>query len=148
DLLALRGQADTNRAAIDARALMVEEAELDQLLQVIGYVGTEIIAARAQLTRGQFLVADIVEQQRLHRVDVGAAAAIELVLDDVEETAMQPLNQRQCLQIKRLHRTLAAGAFGAFSRSCDGFHHDTSPVVVFIDLFDETLVSPDSRNLK
>src|SRR5258708_38511800 len=71
DLLALLGQADTDRAAINARALMIEEAELDQLLQVVGDVGAEIVTARAQLARGQLLVADIVEQKRLHRVDVG-----------------------------------------------------------------------------
>src|ERR1700741_885032 len=33
DLLALRGQADAYRAAIDARALMIEEAEFGERLQ-------------------------------------------------------------------------------------------------------------------
>src|SRR5579863_2285732 len=33
DFLALRGQTNADRAAIDARALMVEEAEFDELLQ-------------------------------------------------------------------------------------------------------------------
>ena len=84
DFLALRGEADADRAAIDARALMIEEAEFDQLLEVVGDVGAEVVTARAQFARGQFLVADVVEQQRLHRVDVGAAAAIEFVLDDVD----------------------------------------------------------------
>src|ERR1700688_3455084 len=65
DFLALRGQADAHRAAIDARTLMIEEAEFDQLLQIVGDVGAEVIAARTQLARGQFLVADIIEQQRL-----------------------------------------------------------------------------------
>ena len=36
DFLALRGEADADRTAIDARALMIEEAEFDQLLQIIG----------------------------------------------------------------------------------------------------------------
>jgi len=31
DFLALRGEADAHRAAIDARALMIEEAEFNQL---------------------------------------------------------------------------------------------------------------------
>src|SRR5437899_9770027 len=75
DFLALRGQANTDRAAIDARALMIEEAEFDQLLQIVGDVGAEIITARAQLAGGQLLVADVIEQQRLNRIDVGAAAA-------------------------------------------------------------------------
>ena len=84
---------------------MIEEAELDELLQIVGDVGAEVVAARAQFARGQFLVADIVEQQRLHRIDVGAAAAIEFILDDVEQAAMQPLHQSQCFEIERLHRT-------------------------------------------
>src|SRR5216684_3719024 len=41
DFLALRGQTNTNRTAIDARTLMVEEAEFDQLLQIVGDVGAE-----------------------------------------------------------------------------------------------------------
>src|SRR6202521_1557653 len=48
DFLALRGEADTDRAAIDARALMIEESEFDQLLQIVGDIGAEIITARAQ----------------------------------------------------------------------------------------------------
>src|SRR5665213_56738 len=94
-LTALVGQLDANRTAIDARALMIEKRHLDQLLQIVGDVGAEIVAARAQFTRGQLLVANIVEQQRLHRIDVGAAAAVEFVLDDVEQPAVQPLNQGQ-----------------------------------------------------
>src|ERR1700688_1518325 len=58
DFLALRGQADADRAAIDAAALMIEEAEVDELLEVIGDVGAEVITARAQFACGQFLVAD------------------------------------------------------------------------------------------
>src|SRR5437868_8646855 len=80
DFLALRGQTDADRAAINARALMIEEAELDELLQVVGDVGAEVVAARAQLACGQLLVADVIEQQSLHRVDVGATAAVEFVL--------------------------------------------------------------------
>src|SRR5436189_4085876 len=84
DFPALRGQADADRAAISARTPVIEEAELDELLQVVGDVGAEIVAARAQLARGQLLVANVVEQERLHRVDVGAAVTIEFVLYDVE----------------------------------------------------------------
>src|ERR1700755_598155 len=52
DLLALRGQANADRTTIDARALMVEEAELDELLQIVGDVGAEIVTARAQFACG------------------------------------------------------------------------------------------------
>jgi len=123
-------------------------AGIDQLLEIVRHVGAEIVAARAQLARGQLLVADVIEQKRLHRIDVGAAAAIEFILDDVEQPAMQPLHQSQRFEIERLHRSLARSAFGGFHRRCNGFHHDTSPVVVFIDLFDETCVPPDSHNLR
>ncbi len=111
---------------------MVEVAEFDQLLQIVGDVGAEIVAAGAQLAGGQFLVADVVEQQRLHRIDVGAAAAIELVLDDVEQSAMQPLDQGEGLEIERLDRRLSGGyRRGGFRRRGDCFDHDTSPVVFF-----------------
>jgi hypothetical protein len=43
---------------------------------------------------------------------------------------------------------LAGRAISGFHRRCNGFDHDTSPVVVFIDLFDETCVPPDSFNLR
>src|ERR1700726_2569603 len=148
DLLALRGQADAHRATIDARALMIEEAELDELLQIVGDVGAEVIAARAQFARGQLLVANIIEQQSLHRIDIGAAAPIEFILDDIEQAAMQPLHQGQRFQIERLYRRLAGRAVSGFHRRRNGFHHDTSPVVVFNDLFDETFVPPDSLNLR
>src|SRR6187402_500167 len=81
DFLALRGEADAYRAAVDARALVIE--------------GAELVATGAQLAGGQFLVADVVQQQRLNRIDIGAAAAVELVLDDIEQTAMQALHQGQ-----------------------------------------------------
>src|SRR5205085_125228 len=64
DFLALRGQTDADRATINARTLMIEEAELDELLQIVGDVGAEVIAARTQLARGELLVADVVEQER------------------------------------------------------------------------------------
>src|SRR6185437_1153674 len=130
DFLALRGQANANRTAIDARTLVVEEAEFDQLLQIVGDVGAEIIAAGAQLAGGQFLVADVIEQERLHRIDVGAAATIEFILDDIEQPAMQPLHQRQRFKIERLNRSLPRSALDGVHRRCNGFHHDTSPVVV------------------
>ena len=61
-LAALFGELDAHRAAVDARALVIEETHLDQLLEIVGDVGAEIVAARAQLAGGQLLVADIVQQ--------------------------------------------------------------------------------------
>src|ERR1700733_13968205 len=97
DLLAPFGQADPNRAPVDPRTGMMEKSHLDQLLDVIGNIRAEIIAARAQFARGQFLVADIVQEQRLHRVDVGTAATVELILDDVQQPAMKPFDHGQSL---------------------------------------------------
>jgi hypothetical protein len=49
---------------------------------------------RAQFACRQLLAADIVKQQGLYGVDVAAAAAVEFVLDDVEQAAVQPLDER------------------------------------------------------
>jgi len=54
---------------------MIEETHLDELLEIVRDVRAEIVAARAQLARGQLLVADVEQQQRLDGVDVGAALA-------------------------------------------------------------------------
>src|SRR5580704_12668417 len=97
DLFAPLGQADPNRAAVDARAGMMEEADLDQLLDVIGNIRAEIIAACAQFAGGQFLVADIIQEQCLYRVDVGSPAAVELILDNVQQSTMKPFDHRQSL---------------------------------------------------
>ena len=70
DRLALRRQADADRTAVDARALVVDEAEVDQLLQIVGDVRAEIVAARAQFAGGQLRIADVEQQQRLDGVDV------------------------------------------------------------------------------
>ena len=108
---------------------MIEEAHLDELLQIVGDVGAEVVAARAQLARGQLLVADVVEQQRLHRIDVGAAAAVELVLDDVEQAPMQPLDQRQGIEIERPDVVELRLTLGGLDRLDNGLHHDAFPCI-------------------
>src|SRR3569623_2077476 len=60
DFLALLGQADANRTAINARTLMIEEAHLDELLEIVRDVRAEIVTTRTQFTGGQFLVADVI----------------------------------------------------------------------------------------
>jgi hypothetical protein len=77
-----------------------------------GGVGTEIVTAGAQLAGGQHLVADIVQELRLHRVDVCAPAAVEFVVDDIEQTPMQALDQDQRFQIMRPDMVEARLAFG------------------------------------
>src|ERR1700694_714739 len=116
DLAALLRELDAHRTAIDARALGSGDAHLDELLEIVGPVGAEIIAARAQFARGKLLVADVEQQQRLHRINVGATAAVELVLDDVEQPPMQSLDQGQGLEIERLNLFEARLTIGALRR--------------------------------
>ena len=100
DLGAMFGQADADGAAVDPRALVIDIAEIDQLLEIVGDVGTEIVAAAAQLACGQFGIADVEQQQGLDGIDVGAVGAVELVLDDIEKTAVEPLDQLKRFQIE------------------------------------------------
>src|SRR6516162_2153262 len=126
-LAPLVGELDAHRAAVDPRALMIEVSHLHQLLEVVGHVGAEIIAPRAQLAGGEILLADIVQEQRLHRIDIGAALAVELVLDDVEEATMQPLDQSQSFEIVRTDVVEAPLAIDRLHRFGNGFQHDTFP---------------------
>src|SRR5262245_65206098 len=96
-LAPLVGQLDANRATVNARTLVIEERHFDKLLEIVGNVRAEIVAARAKLAGGQLLVSNVIEQQSLHRVDIGAAAPIEFILDDVEQSAMQPFDECQRL---------------------------------------------------
>src|SRR5262249_26284571 len=98
---ALIRQADMDRTAIDIGAFVANKTGLDQLLQIVGDVRAEIMAARAQLAGGQFLVADVEEKQRLDAVDFALAAAIKLVLDYIQKLAVQTLHQTQTLEITR-----------------------------------------------
>jgi hypothetical protein len=59
-------------------------AHLDKLLEIVGDVRAEIVAAGPQFARGQLRVADVEQKQRLNAVYVRTTGAIEFVLDDVE----------------------------------------------------------------
>src|SRR5690349_19982684 len=65
------------------------------------------MAARAELARGQLLVADVEEQQRLHTVDLMLVAAIQLVLDHVQQLTMQTFNQIESFEIVLAERLRA-----------------------------------------
>src|SRR5580704_5021949 len=142
NVAALVGELDAHRAAVDPRALVIEKAHLDKLLEIVGDVGAEIVAARAQLARGQLLVADIVQQKRLDRIDIGAPLAVELVLDDVEQTPVQALDQSQRLKIVRPDVVETRLTIGGLDRLSDGFHVDAFPKVL---LFSST--GPVSRRI-
>ena len=74
-------------------AFVMDVTALDQLLEIVRDVRAQIVAARAQLARRQFLIAHIEQQQRLHAVDLALVTAVELVLDDVEQLPVQPLDR-------------------------------------------------------
>src|SRR5689334_13419890 len=97
--MTLVSQADTHRAAVGIGPLVVDVAHVDELLEVIRNVRTEVIAARLELTGRQLALTDVVKQEGLHAVEFGAALAIEFVLDDVEQEPMQPLDQPQRLEV-------------------------------------------------
>src|SRR5947209_3217068 len=89
---------------------MVKISHLDEFLHIVGNVRAEIVTTCAKLARGQLLVADIVEEQRLHRIDIAASAAVEFILNDVQKAAMQTLDQRQGFEIDRPDIGMAIGA--------------------------------------
>ncbi|CVI19864.1 hypothetical protein AGR4A_Cc80201 [Agrobacterium tumefaciens str. B6] len=101
DFLALFRQADADRAAVDTRALVVDETEVDQLLDVIGDVRAEVITTRTKLAGRQFGIADVEQQQGLNGVDVITTLTVELVLDDIEEAAVETFHQVQRLHVER-----------------------------------------------
>src|SRR6201999_2700398 len=70
DLFPLGRQADADRTAVGAAALLEDVAGLDQLLEVVRDVRPQIVTAGAQLAGGHFGVADVEHQQRLDGVDV------------------------------------------------------------------------------
>lgn len=109
------------------RLLVIEEAHLGGFFRLYETNRDSNHACAAR--RGQLLVAYVIEQQRRHRVDVGTAATIELVLDHVEQTAMQTFDQRESFEIKRLNRRRRFISGRRHRLGC-GFHHDTSPVVL------------------
>src|SRR5690606_39619535 len=79
--LALGRQLYPHRPSICIGALVVDEAEFDQLFEIVGDVGAKIVAARTEFACRQLGIADIEEQQCLRGVDVVASLPLELVLD-------------------------------------------------------------------
>src|SRR5579871_4570827 len=120
---ALVGEADAHRAAVHPRTRVMQIAHLHELLEVVGDVGAEIVAARAQLAGGQLRVADIEQQQRLHAVDVRPSPAVEFVLDHIKEPAVQALDESQGFKIRRFQLfVLTAFGHGGFRRAREIFH--------------------------
>ena len=75
------------------RAFLVKIAMLGHLLDVVGHVRTQIIAAQGQFPDSQLVAADIVENQRLHVVDVANVVTFELGLDHLKKLTVHPFEQ-------------------------------------------------------
>jgi hypothetical protein len=76
------------------RALLLQLAVLNHLLDVIGHVGAQIVAALRQLTDGQFIGSDIEQDERLDVINVPDALAIKLGFNDIKELTVHPFDQR------------------------------------------------------
>ena len=72
---------------------MLDIPVLNQLLEIVGDVGAEIVAPRRQLADGQLVRADIEQNKTLNAVDVVYTGSIKLTAQDFEELAVQSLNQ-------------------------------------------------------
>src|SRR4029078_9333066 len=94
-LLPFLGEPHPHRPPVGGRALMVDVAGIDQLLEIVRDVGAEIEAAARELAGRQFGIADVEQQQSLHAVDVRAAQAFKFIFDDINKQSMKPLDKLQ-----------------------------------------------------
>src|SRR6266446_7623048 len=101
NLASLLGQADMNGASIDVGALVIDVAGFDKFLQIVRNVRSEIVTACPQLARRQFLVPNVEQEQSLDAVDHALAAAVQFILDHVEQLAVQALHEIEAFKITR-----------------------------------------------
>ena len=78
-------EADAYRTSIGGRTLMIHETGLDELLQTLRNVRTQIVAAPGQFSGRDFVIADIVKQQCLGTIEVRTSKTLELILDDIQK---------------------------------------------------------------
>src|SRR5262249_10203011 len=89
-------------------------------------VRAEIIAACAQLARGELLIGDIVKKQGLHGINIAAAPRVELVLNDVEQAAMQTLDKRQGFKVAGPDLGMPGGAGRLRGLGFGRIHHKSN----------------------
>src|ERR1700731_2855020 len=92
-----------DRSAVMDRALVPEIPALNHLLDVVGDVRPEVIAAQRQLTDRDLGVPDVEQHHGLHVVDVVYPEPVELKLDNFQVMPVKPLNQRDDLKIVVAH---------------------------------------------
>src|SRR5215217_8152251 len=108
--LAFVSEFHADRPLVGTRPLVIDVARFDKLLEIVRDVGALIVAARLELARRQLGIADIEEEERLNRVDLGLARPLEIILDDVEKAPMQPLDQHKRFEIFVLDMLSLGGA--------------------------------------
>ena len=104
---------------------MVDVTRLDQFLEVIGDVGALVMATALQLAGGQFGIRHVVDEQCLHRVDAGFAMALEIILDDLEQAAVEPLDEAERVEVAELHPAQSRIRDGRCGWLLFGWHDDT-----------------------
>jgi hypothetical protein len=96
---ALLGQPHMDRAEVVHRALLLQIAVLDHLLDAVRHVRAEIAAAQDQLADRHFRIADVEQHQTLNVVDVVDAKPVELQLHDFEKLAVETLDERNRFKV-------------------------------------------------
>ena len=82
----------TSPSPVGFRSLMVDVAVVHQLLEVVGDVGAEIIAAVGEFADRQHVFADVEQDHRLDVVEVPDALPVEIGLDHFKALAVQALD--------------------------------------------------------
>ena len=90
-------------AAIMRRALLEKVTMLGHLLNVVGHVRSEIVAAQRQFTDGQLVATDILQDECLHVFDVADVVSLELGLDNLKKLAVHTFEQDDRGKLCLLH---------------------------------------------
>ena len=79
------GQMDAHRTPVMRRTFLIDKSVLNQFFEIVGHVGTEVIAARRQLADRHFVVTDVIKNQGLDVVAILDTQPVEFGLDNINE---------------------------------------------------------------
>ena len=83
------GQAGTGRPLVIPRALLNQVSSLDHLAHIVGGIGAKIIAAVGQLSNDHILFLDMIQDNRLRRIESINIVGIGYLPHHLKELAMQ-----------------------------------------------------------
>ena len=92
DLQSLLRKPQPGRPFVMGRAFLDQVIGLDHLADVIGRVGTEIVISVREFADGHVVLADMIEDDRLRRVEIAHAFRVEDLTHHFQELAVQPLD--------------------------------------------------------